>query len=315
MKKILFSIIACFCVIFVSACGKDDSSLTKHQKYEAEVGFVVTIDTSYILYPGVDTSAFVWLISEEEKPELSVLFNITEPSGNSDEANATFSNRYENGQYMKELNSNIVSAKFENEEQLYDVKSGDELKIITTIKKSEKYNFDYFTQSKDSENVEVKEDGDNILVISKITVEDPSDSEDESDESEFEDEYTTLSGFEDYIYDFASKIDDKITDFKAEELTLTKNYPIKVAPLFFASYTHTYVNGTEITRQTAFTQTPSQGYSSIETGPDLSDYDGPLTEEEIERIKAEGIERYQELLDDTFSRVIGEFEIITSERN
>ncbi|HFI0618132.1 TPA: hypothetical protein ACGOZH_001831 [Streptococcus suis] len=316
MKKYKYLLLLLFVSMFVSACSNTSQTSAKNKKYEAEVGFNIQVETDYGLLNGLDTSALIWqLYSDEKKPVLNLSFDITEPSGNSDKENETFSNRYQDGQYIKELNSNVISAKFEDEKKLYDIKEGDVLRIITTIKKSEKYNFDYFTQSESSDEIEVKESGDNVLIISKITVGEQWDSEDEEDfedeeNSDDELEYKTLEEFKTWTLNSLSESEDKVIDFKAEELKLTKDYPIKVLPLFFASYTHTYYDG-EITRQTAYTKIPGQAYSSIETGADLSDYDGPLTEDEIDKVKSEGIEEYQKNLDYWFSHVINEFEVVT----
>lgn len=326
MKKrlFLFSLVAFISLVFTSACGKSDSSSSaSNGKYEAEVGYSITVDSHYNLYQSLNNYVFWWGdVDEGEKPKLRVNFTITEPAGNSDEENQTFSNRYSNGQYATELNSNIVSAKFEDEKQLYDVKKGDELKIITTIKKSEKYNFDYFTQSDSNENIEVKEDGDNILVISKIIVgEDDSYAENQVDEEYRDDseelvKYTSLSEYKDVKMNEFNEDGSKVLEFNAEEVSLTEEYPFEVPTLFFANYTYTYVNRIEITRQYGITENSfGKHYSMIETGADLSDYDGPLTTDELESVKTEGITEYQEYLDYIVSNIISEFEIITSSSN
>ncbi|MGT2865639.1 hypothetical protein [Streptococcus fryi] len=305
MKKVLFSIVTCLCILFISGCSNTDLNLNQNlglTKHEAEVEFIISENTKYHLLEGLNTSTFTWSVSGEgEKPELKVLFNIIEPEGISDEESQTFYNRYSSGQYMQELNANIISAKFENEKQLYDVKHGDVLKVVTTMKKSKKYNFDYFTKAKGNKDIEVKDAGDNILVISKIVVDYPFiDDED--------DNIKTLSEFEAKQFKFISGLFDEVWDFKIEELSLTKDYPMEVEPLFFVSHSYKSNNGGPI-RQQAEVSTPSQLYASILTGPD----EGSLTEEKIEAIKTEGIEKYQEELDFNFAKVVTDFQIITSD--
>lgn len=221
MKKLAL-VMSLLLTTFMYGCDRNAEKFLTTQKFDAEVSFEVEVKSGYNLVEGTNSSAIRWNNYEANpdkggKPQLFVKYEISEPTENT-EQNESFTNRYRDGLFANELDENLISAKFENPDQIYRVNLGDELKIITTFKKSKKYNFDY----KSTADVVIKEDGDNIQVISKMTVK-----ENENRNKPYADRnFKTVEEFTEYQLGFLSEFDNKTTDFKAEELKLSKEYPL-----------------------------------------------------------------------------------------